>query len=168
MFYRNKKTVVIGGGNSAAADALLLSHLCKQVTIIHRRDTLRATKIYHKPLMTAANVDFFWNCTPTEFLHGEQTNTIRLRNTQTGEQSTLDCDGIFVSIGRKPSTELVKGQLTLDPAGYIMADETTRTNIPGVFAVGDVRAKAVRQIVTAVADGAQAIHYAEEYLADIL
>ncbi len=115
--------------------------------------------------MTAANVDFCWNCIPTEILRHGQTNTIRLRNTQTGEQSTLDCDGIFVSIGRKPATELVKDQLTLDPAGYIMADETTRTNIPGVFAVGDVRTKAVRQIVTAVSDGAQAVHYAEEYLA---
>ena len=90
---------------------------------------------------------------------------IRLRNVKTGEETTLACDGVFVSIGRKPSSELVKDQVEVDPAGYIIADESTRTNIPGVFAVGDVRTKALRQVVTAVADGATAVHYAEEYLA---
>ena len=90
---------------------------------------------------------------------------IQTRNVKTGEESTLACDGVFVSVGRKPSTELVKDQITIDPAGYIIADESTCTNIPGVFAVGDVRTKALRQVVTAVADGATAVHYAEEYLA---
>ena len=90
---------------------------------------------------------------------------IQIRNVKTGEESTLACDGVFVSVGRKPSTELMKDQIEIDPAGYIIADESTRTNIPGVFAVGDVRTKALRQVVTAVADGATAVHYAEEYLA---
>lgn len=164
MFYKDKTVVVVGGGNSAAADALLLSRICKKVIIVHRRDTLRATKVYHEPLMKKENVEFCWDSAVIELLHGEKITGVRLRNVKTGEERTLDCDGIFISIGRKPSTELVKGQLEIDPAGYVVADESTRTNIPGVFAVGDVRTKALRQIVTAVADGAVAVHYAEEYL----
>lgn len=164
MFYKDKTVVVVGGGNTAAADALLLSRICKKVIIVHRRDTLRATKIYHDPLLKKENVEFCWDSVVAELLHGEKVTGLRLRNVKTGEERTLDCDGVFISIGRKPATELVKGQLDLDPAGYVIADESTRTNIPGVFAVGDVRTKALRQIVTAVADGAVAVHYAEEYL----
>lgn len=164
MFYKDKTVVVVGGGNTAAADALILSRICKKVIIVHRRDTLRATKIYHEPLMAKENVEFCWDSTVIELLHGEKVTGVRLRNVKTGEERILDCDGVFISIGRKPSTELVKGQLEIDPAGYVVADESTRTNIPGVFAVGDVRTKALRQIVTAVADGAVAVHYAEEYL----
>ena len=165
MFYKNKTVVIAGGGNTAAADALILSRICKKVIVVHRRDTLRATKIYHEPLMKAGNVEFRWDSEIIELLHDEKVIGIRLRNVKTGEETTLACDGVFVSIGRKPSSELVKDQVEIDPAGYIIADESTRTNIPGVFAVGDVRTKALRQVVTAVADGATAVHYAEEYLA---
>ena len=165
MFYKNKTVVIAGGGNAAAADALILSRICKKVIVVHRRDTLRATKIYHEPLMKAENVEFRWDSEIIELLHDEKVIGIRLRNVKTGEETTLACDGVFVSIGRKPSSELVKDQVEVDPAGYIIADESTRTNIPGVFAVGDVRTKALRQVVTAVADGATAVHYAEEYLA---
>ena len=165
MFYKNKTVIIAGGGNTAAADALILSRICKKVIVVHRRDTLRATKIYHEPLMKAENVEFRWDSEIIELLHDEKVIGIRLRNVKTGEESTLACDGVFVSIGRKPSSELVKDQVEVDPAGYIIADESTRTNIPGVFAVGDVRTKALRQVVTAVADGATAVHYAEEYLA---
>ena len=165
MFYKNKTVVIAGGGNTAAADALILSRICKKVIVVHRRDTLRATKIYHEPLMKAGNVEFRWDSEIIELLHDEKVIGIRLRNVKTGEETTLACDGVFVSIGRKPSSELVKDQVEVDPAGYIIADESTRTNIPGVFAVGDVRTKALRQVVTAVADGATAVHYAEEYLA---
>ena len=164
MFYKNKTVVIAGGGNTAAADALILSRICKKVIVVHRRDTLRATKIYHEPLMKAENVEFRWDSEIIELLHDEKVIGIRLRNVKTGEETTLACDGVFVSIGRKPSSELVKDQVKVDPAGYIIADESTRTNIPGVFAVGDVRTKALRQVVTAVADGATAVHYAEEYL----
>ena len=167
MFYRGKTVVVVGGGNTAAADAMMLSRLCEKVIVVHRRDTLRATKIYHEPLMNAPNVEFRWNSAVTELLHGEKLTGIRVKNLQTGEESTIDCDGIFVSIGRQPATELAAGQLNLDPGGYVIAGETTETNIPGVFAVGDIRTKALRQIVTAVADGAAAAHAAEEYLAQI-
>ncbi len=166
MFYRGKTVVIVGGGNTAAADALILSRICEKVILVHRRDTLRATKIYHEPLMKSENVEFRWDSEVIELLHDEKVSGVRLRNVKNGEESTLACDGVFVSIGRKPSTELVKDQLALDQAGYIIADESTRTNISGVFAVGDVRTKALRQVVTAVADGAIAVHYAEEYLAE--
>lgn len=165
MFYKDKAVVVVGGGNTAAADAMLLSRIAKKVTVIHRRDTLRATKIYHEPLMSAPNVEFCWNSTVSELLHDSKVTGVKVKNVNTGEESVINCDGVFVSVGRSPASQLVNGQLALDPAGYIIADESTRTNIPGVFAVGDVRTKVLRQVVTAVADGAIAAHHAEEYLA---
>ncbi len=166
MFYKNKTVVVIGGGNSAAADALLLSRIAEKVIVVHRRDTLRATKIYHEPLLRAENVEFQWDSAVSELLYEDKFKGVKLRNIKTGEETIIEADGIFVSIGRKPATELVEKQLELDSAGYIIADESTRTNLPGVFAVGDVRTKVMRQVVTAVADGAVASHYAEEYLAE--
>ena len=166
MAYRNKTVAVIGGGNSAAADAALLARICKKVIIVHRRDTLRATKVYHDPLMKAENVEFRWDSVVTELLHENKVNGLRLKNVKTGEESILDVDGVFVSVGRKPATELVKDQLELDANGYIVADESTRTNLPGVFAVGDVRTKVLRQVVTAVSDGAMASFYAEDYIAE--
>ena len=168
MFYRGKTVVVVGGGNTAAADAMLLSRVAKKVIVVHRRDTLRATKIYHEPLMKAENVEFCWNSVVTELLHEKKITGVKLKNVLTGEESELPCDGVFVSVGRKPATELVKGQLELNEGGYVVADESTRTNLPGVFAVGDVRTKVLRQVVTAVADGAMAVHYAEEYLSENL
>lgn len=166
MFYKNKTVVVVGGGNSAAADALLLSRVAKQVIIVHRRDTLRATKIYHGPLQNAENVRFCWNSVVTELLYQDRLTGVRLKNVITGEESQLACDGVFISVGRKPATELVAGQLELDDNGYVVAGETTQTSIPGVYAVGDVRSKHLRQVVTAVADGAMAAHAAEQYLAE--
>ena len=167
MFYKGKTVVVVGGGNSAAADALQLSRICEKVILVHRRDSLRATKIYHEPLMKAPNIEFRWNSTVVEFLSEDKLTGIKIQDVNSGEESTIDCEGIFISVGRKPATELVKDQLQLDPSGYVIADESTKTNIPGVFAIGDVRTKKLRQIVTAVADGAIAAHEAEEYLAEI-
>ena len=160
MFYRGKTVAVVGGGNSAVADALHLSRLAKKVYLIHRRDSLRAEKIYEKALQDAENIEFLWNSTVSELLHEGRLNGIRVQNVQTGEERELVLDGLFISIGRSPATSLVKGQLKLDQAGYILADETTHTSLPGVFAVGDVRTKALRQVVTAVADGAVAAHFA--------
>ena len=165
MFYRGKTVVVVGGGNSAAADALLLSRIAKKVIIVHRRDNLRATKIYHEPLMNAENVEFRWNSTVSELLYGDRLTGVRLKDVHTGEETELVADGVFVSVGRKPATELLADQIELDKGGYIAAGETTETNIPGVYAVGDVRTKLLRQVVTAVADGAMAAHMAEEYIA---
>lgn len=164
MFYRGKTVVIVGGGNTAAAEALALSRIVKEVILVHRRDTLRASKIYHVPLMQAGNVKFIWNSTVTQLVYGEKLSGVKIKNLLTGEETLQETDGLFVSIGRAPATKMVKQQLTLDEGGYVAADESTRTNIPGVFAVGDLRSKSVRQVVTAVADGAVAAHYAEEYL----
>lgn len=164
MFYKGKTVAVVGGGNSAVADALLLSRIAKKVILVHRRDTLRATKIYHTPLISAENVEFHGNTAVSELLYGEKLSGLRLKDVVTGEEATVDCEGLFISIGRKPSTALVEGQLELDYEGYIVADESTKTSLPGVYAVGDVRTKPLRQVVTAVADGAVAVHMAEEYL----
>ena len=161
-FYKNKTVVVVGGGNSAAADALLLSRICEKVIVVHRRDTLRATKIYHAPLLQAANVEFVWNAAVAELLHDEKLTGVRVTDTQTGQSREIACDGLFVSIGRKPNTDIFP-ELAKDD-GYIVADESTQTNIPGVYAAGDVRTKLLRQIVTAVADGAVAAHMAEHAL----
>lgn len=163
-FYRGKTVAVVGGGNSAAADALLLSRIAKKVYVIHRRDTLRATKIYHEPLLQAENVEFCWNCEVEQLQGEERLSGVLLRNVQTGESRELSVDGLFISIGRKPATELFAGQLELDEKGYILADESTKTSLPGIYAAGDVRTKALRQIVTAAADGAAAAHSIEEYL----
>lgn len=166
-FYRDKTVAVVGGGNTAAADALLLSRIAKKVILIHRRDRLRATKIYHKALADAKNVELCWNSTVDRLLGDESLSGLRIRDIHTDTQTDIACDGIFVSIGRSPATAFLGDQLALDEAGYIIADESTVTNIPGVFAIGDVRTKQVRQVVTAVADGAIACHQAEAYLAQL-
>ena len=165
MFYRDKTVAVVGGGNSAAADALLLSRVAKKVILIHRRDSLRATKIYHKPLLEAENLEFLWNSAVTALLAEGKLTGLQVKDLISGQEQTLACDGVFISVGRLPATNLVKGQLELDEQGYVLADETTATSIPGVYAVGDLRQKKLRQVVTAVADGAMAVHMAEEYLA---
>lgn len=164
-FYKDMTVAVIGGGNSAAADALYLSRLVKKVYLIHRRDSLRATKIYHEPLKNTENIEFVWNSTVSGFSVGERLNGVKVTNTQTGKESEIALDGVFVSIGRKPATDFLEGIVELDANGYIIADETTKTGIDGVYAAGDVRTKQLRQVVTAVADGAVAVHMAEEYLA---
>ena len=166
-FYKGKAVAVVGGGNSAVSDALYLSRVTEKVYVIHRRDSLRATKIYHEPLMKAENVEFVWNSEVTEILSDGRVTGVTVKNREDGSERRLDFSGLFVSIGRSPATDFLQGSVELDEYGYIVADESTRTSIPGVFAVGDVRTKALRQVVTAVADGATAIHYAEEYLAEL-
>lgn len=165
MFYKGKTVAVVGGGNTAVADILILSKVAKKVIVIHRRDTLRAEKIYHSQLEQTENVEFRWNSVVTELLKGEDGRLKGVRIEKEGSSEEIEIDGLFVSVGRKPSTMLVAGQLELDEAGYVAADETTVTSLPGVFAVGDVRTKALRQVVTAVADGAVSSHFALEYLA---
>ncbi len=163
-FYKDKTVVVVGGGNSAAADALYLSRLAKKVLLVHRRDTLRATKIYHAPLMKTENVETVWNSRVSRLVAGNRLEAVELIDVNSGESRQVACDGLFVSIGRKPATEFLQGVIELDESGYIVADESTKTKVEGVYAVGDVRTKALRQIVTAVADGAVAANFAEEYL----
>lgn len=163
MMFRGKEVAVVGGGNSAVADALVLAKLCKKVTLIHRRDRLRASKVYMEGL-EKSGVDIRWNSKVTELLFGQRLHGVRLTDTVTGAETDLPCEGLFIAVGRVPDTELFRGQVDMDESGYLTADETTRTNIQGVYAVGDVRRKPLRQIVTATADGAVASHFIEEYL----
>ena len=167
MLYRGKTVAVVGGGNSAAADALLLSKICAKVYLIHRRDTMRAEKVYHEPLMKAEGIEFLWNSEVSALIYDKRLSGVKIRNKQSGEESELSLDGLFISIGRSPVTAAFGGQIALDGSGYIIAGEDTKTSIDGVFAAGDVRTKALRQIVTAAADGAVAAHFAEEYIATL-
>ena len=166
MRYKGKTAVVVGGGNSAVEDALILSRVAEKVMIVHRRDALRAEKVGFEALQKASNVEFVWNSAPVRLVGDKKLSGVIVRDVHSGEERELACDGVFVSIGRKPATGLVEGQIPLAEGGYIPAGESTETAVPGVFAVGDVRTKPLRQIVTAVADGAMAAHMAQEYLAD--
>lgn len=166
MAYKGKTVAVIGGGNSAVGDALILSRIAKKVIIVHRRDSLRATKVYNDILNNTSNIEFMWNSQVSELIAEDKLKAIKLKDTHTGEEVLLEVDGIFVSVGRKPETENLDSIVNLDKAGYIVAGEDTKTNVKGVFAAGDVRTKALRQIITAAADGAIAAHYAEEYLVE--
>lgn len=162
MMYKGKTVVVVGGGNSAAADALYLSKICKKVYLVHRRDSLRASRIYLEPLKNSG-IEFVWNSRVTGILHDKKVSGVMVTDND-GTVKEIACDGVFAAIGRVPDTGLFQGQVEMDKQGYLAADETTRTNLPGVFAVGDARTKPLRQIVTAAADGAVASHYIEEYL----
>lgn len=165
MFYRGKTVALVGGGNSAVAEALFLSRMAEKVILIHRRDSLRATKLYHEALRKLPNLEIRYDSAVTELLGQDRLSGIRVRNLKSGAEEALDVAALFVSIGRTPNTKLVEGQLELEN-GYIPADESTKTAIPGVYAVGDLRTKALRQIITAAADGANAANSAEEYLAE--
>lgn len=167
-FFKHMTVAIVGGGDSAAGDALSLSKLCDKVYLIHRRDTLRASRSYVEPLEKAENIVFVWDSQVDKLLWDKKGFTgLVLTNKKNYRTWELYCDALFVAVGRVPNTSLLEGQLELDDGGYIISDETTRTSIPGVFAVGDVRTKPLRQIVTAAADGAVASKYAEEYLAGV-
>lgn len=164
MFYKDKVVTVIGGGNSAVANALYLSNICKKVMLIHRGENLSSTKIYNIPLQKTDNIEIIKNSALEEILGNNKVSGIRIKNLKDNTLSTIDCEGIFISIGRSPQTNIFKNQIALDDSGYIIADETTQTSISGVFAAGDVRTKPFRQITTATSDGTTAAHFAEKYL----
>ncbi len=164
MFFKGKTVIVAGGGNSAVSDALYLSNICNKVIIVHRRDELRASKVYNKKISERDNIEILWNTKITDFLGEEKISGVTVENTIDKTISKINCDGVFISIGRNPETKLFKNIIATDESGYIIADETTKTNIDGVFAAGDVRKKDLRQIVTAVSDGAVAAHFAEKYI----
>ena len=162
-FYKDKTTVVVVGGNSAVSAALYLARFAKKVTLLNRSDALKATKIYHEPLMNTPNIEVRFNTVLDEFVVDGKLVGAKVKD-KSGAVSEIPCDGVFVEIGRVPVTDLFRGQLELDRNGYIVAGESCETNVPGVFVAGDVRAKRLRQIVTAASDGAVAAHYAQEYL----
>lgn len=166
MFYKDKTVVVVGGGNTALSDALLLSRIAKKVFLIHRRDTLRASKVYQEQMAKTDNIHFIPNHVVSELLAQNEGLDVILKNVESSELMPIACDGLFVSIGHYPASDLFRGIIDLEDSGYIKANESTCTNIPGVFAAGDVRTKPMRQIVTATADGAVAALHAENYVAD--
>ena len=164
MFFKGKTVAVVGGGNSAVHEALILAQTSKKVFLIHRKSELRASSVYHEMLQNSENIEFLPSREVVKLVHNETLSGIVVRDTVSGAEETVSCDGLFISIGRAPETEVFQGILELDSGGYIVADETTQASLPGVFAAGDIRTKGVRQIITAAADGAVSAHYAQEYL----
>jgi thioredoxin reductase (NADPH) len=163
-FFKDRVVAIIGGGNSAAQESLYLSRLCKKVYLVHRRDTLRAVKILQDRIFESENIEIIWDSVVEEVVGKDSVEGIRLRNVKTDNDTIINVDGIFVAIGAIHRTGALKGKLKLSDDGYIITDEGMRTNVPGVFAAGDIRKKAVRQVVTAVSDGAVAAYTAENYL----
>lgn len=163
-FFKGKVTAVIGGGDVAAEDAAFLARGCEKVYLIHRRDTLRAADVLQKEVLSLPNVEILWD-TVAERIEGEdQVQALTIRNVKTGEKSELPVDGVFVAVGIIPSSDLLKDLAEHDEKGYVIAGEDCATSVPGVFAAGDVRKKKLRQVVTAVADGANAVTSILEYL----
>lgn len=163
-FFRGRTVAVVGGGDAALEDAIFLARMCEKVYIVHRRDKLRGAKRLQERLQALENIEFVWNSETVAIEGNAQVEALRLRQTKTGEEKRLDVDGVFIAVGIAPESELYAGQLELDEQGYIRADESGQTSVPGVFAAGDVRAKALRQILTAASDGANCVASAERYL----
>lgn len=163
-FFRGRTVAVVSGGDAALEDAIFLARMCEKVYIVHRRDKLRGAKRLQERLQALENIEFVWNSETAAIEGNGQVEALRLRQTQTGEERRLDVDGVFIAVGIAPESELYAGQLELDEQGYIRADESGQTSVPGVFAAGDVRTKALRQILTAASDGANCVASAERYL----
>lgn len=163
-FFRGRTVAVVGGGDAALEDAIFLARMCEKVYIVHRRDKLCGAKRLQERLQALENIEFVWNSETVAIEGNAQVEALRLRQTKTGEEKRLDVDGVFIAVGIAPESELYAGQLELDEQGYIRADESGQTSVPGVFAAGDVRTKALRQILTAASDGANCVASAERYL----
>jgi thioredoxin reductase (NADPH) len=166
FFFRNKRVVVVGGGNSALDEGLFLTRYVSELTIIHRRDSLRADPVLQERAFSNEKVRFIWDSTVEEVLGGDKVVGVRVNNLKTGEQTTLDVDGVFPYIGHIPNSWLFQDILDLDENGYIIADERTRTKIPGVFAAGDVVDHVYRQAVTAAGEGCKAAMEAVWFLSE--
>lgn len=164
FFFRDKKLAVVGGGDSAMEEALFLTKFASSVTVIHRRDQLRASKVMQDRAQANEKISFLWNTVVEDVVGETKVSALRLRNVETNEESTFDCDGIFVAIGHTPNTSIFRDQLTLDPTGYIVAHERTKTNIPGVFVAGDVQDQLYRQAITAAGSGCMAALDCEKWL----
>lgn len=155
-FFKNKTVAVVGGGDVAVEDAIFLARACKKVYLIHRRDSLRAAKVLQDALMALPNVEILWNRTVSEIYGGDMVEGLKLSDKESGEETALLVDGVFIAVGIKPQTEICRELVTCDEGGYILAGEDTCTSAAGIFAAGDIRKKPMRQIITAVADGANA------------
>ncbi|MBP3577429.1 MAG: thioredoxin-disulfide reductase [Lachnospiraceae bacterium] len=166
-FFRGKEVAVIGGGDVAVEDALFLARLCKKVYVVHRRDTFRAAKTLVTRLTEAENVELVYDSVVKEIQGKFKVESLVLENKKTAEERTIALDGVFIAVGMLPETSAYKGLVELDAAGYIVADETGITSDAAVFAAGDIRTKALRQVVTAASDGANAVQSVERYLAEV-
>jgi len=164
FFFRNKKVAVIGGGDAAVKEALYLAKLVREVVIIHRRDTFRADKYLSEQVKATPNVKIYWDTVAEEIVGEKLITALLLRNVKTGETFTEAVDGVFVYVGRKPNTDFLGEEYPKSPQGYLLTDEGLQTAVPGVFAIGDCRQKQVRQVATAVGDGAGVLAAVEEYL----
>ncbi len=167
-FYKGKTVAVVGGGDTAAEDALYLARFCPKIYIVHRTEKMRATKLLQDELSNNKKIEFVWNSVVEEIIGQFGVEGIKIRNQKTNESSTLKVDGLFVAIGLTPNTALVKGKVVLNDEGYIITDEKMQTNIPGVYAAGDIREKFLRQVITAASDGASASYSAEHYINESL
>lgn len=165
-FFQDRTVVVVGGGNVAVEDAILLSRTCKKVYLVHRRDELRAEKILQESLFACKNVELIWDSIPLSIEGTDKVEALKIQNKKTQEESFIETDGVFIAVGIVPGTEKFKDLVKLDEAGYIVAGEDGITSEPGIFAAGDIRTKNLRQVVTAVADGANAVASAQRYLLD--
>lgn len=163
-FFRNKVTAVVGGGDVAVEDAIFLARLCKKVYVIHRRDEFRAARSYINKLLSMENVEIIWDSVVDKIEGKDQVEKILIKNVKTEDSSDLTVDGIFIAVGNMPNSDVYKGVVQMDTTGYILASENCETNIPGVFAAGDIRTKELRQIITAASDGANSITAVEKYL----
>ncbi|MBI2334339.1 thioredoxin-disulfide reductase [Candidatus Daviesbacteria bacterium] len=164
FFFKNKNVVVVGGGDTAMREANYLSKLCKQVIVVHRRDSLRAQAALQDLVKSKKNVNFMWNSIVEEVLGQDKVTGVKIKNTQNNKISQLQIDGVFIAIGHRPNTDFLKGQLDLDEKGYILVENETHTKVPGVFVAGDVADWHYRQAVTAAGMGCKASFDAEEYL----
>lgn len=163
-FYKKSTVAVVGGGDVAVEDAIFLAGICKKVYLIHRRDRLRAADWLQKKLLSFENVEVLWNSEVKEISGGELVERVSIYNNKSGEQNQIDVEGVFIAVGIVPDTELFKDLVKMDAKGYVIADETCATSEKGIFAAGDIRKKPLRQIITAVADGANAVHSVQEFL----
>ncbi len=163
-FFKGKTTVIVGGGDTAAADALFLSKICEKVYLVHRRDALRAAKIYTTKLEALSNVEFVWNSTVEEILGDAKVNAVTVKDKISGDVKEISADGVFIAVGTTPQTDFIKDFIKLNDAGFISADESTKTEIDGVFVAGDCRTKILRQVSTAVSDGAVSAFMAQEFI----
>jgi len=166
-FFRGKEVAVVGGGDVAVEDALFLARLCKKVYVIHRRDSFRAAKTLVSRLTEAENVEIIYDSVVKEIQGKFKVEALLLENKKTAEERTVSLDGVFIAVGMLPETKIYEGLVNMDAAGYIVADETGVTSDPAVFAAGDIRTKALRQVVTAASDGANAVQSVERYLAEV-
>lgn len=166
-FYRNKDVVVVGGGDTAIQEALFLTHFARKVTVIHRRDRLRAAAILQKRAFAEKKIEFVWKAKLAEVAGTEFVTGVKVADVESGKISTIDAEGVFIFVGRTPNTELFHNIINLDKGGYIITDDNMRTSAAGIFAAGDCRAKLFRQVITAAGDGATAIYSAELYVDEI-